>query len=83
MICNATVDRYSNTTQQQALSVIRRVLRVEDWFVDMDNRCIMPKRTGDYCYGDLNGRTIQYGVASCLNSTTTVCPHFVSVCIRR
>lgn len=83
VICNATVDRYTNTTQQAALAAIRRVLRVEDWYVDTANGCVMPKLTGDYCYGDLKGRTVQYGGGSCSNSATTSCPHIVSVCIRQ
>lgn len=83
VLCDAIVDRYDNTTEQAALAAIRRVLRVEDWYVDLKKKCIMPKRTGDYCYGPLNGRTVQYGVASCLNGTTTMCPHFVSVCVKR
>ena len=83
VLCDAVVDRYDNATEQAALNAIRRVLRVEDWFVDIKKKCVMPKRTGDYCYGLLSGRTVQYGSASCLNSTTTMCPHFVSVCIKR
>lgn len=92
VICNATVDRYSNTTQQAELNAIRRVLRVEDWWVDLDNRCVMPKGTGDYCYGQAVDQaqagmvTIQYGLSSCVDNLAkapfTVCPHFVSVCIR-
>ncbi|MBX3020380.1 MAG: hypothetical protein KF799_01785 [Bdellovibrionales bacterium] len=81
--CNATVDRFANATEEAALNAVRRVLRVEDWFVDVANRCVIPKRTGDYCYGALNGATITYGSANCVNSGATRCPHFVSVCIRR
>lgn len=83
VLCDAVVDRYDNATEQAALNALRRVLRVEDWFVDIKKKCIMPKRTGDYCYGPLSGRTVQYGTATCLNGTTTMCPHFVSVCIKR
>lgn len=83
VICNPTVDRFSSPDQQMALNVLRRVLRVEDWYIDMDNRCIMPKRTGDYCYGSLQGRNVQYGQASCTNAGATACPHFLSICIRR
>ena len=88
VICNATVDSYSDTNSQAALTAIRRVLRVEDWWVDTANHCIMPKNTGDYCYGgDIGTSAIAYPAAaannSCINnSTTAVCPHFVSVCIR-
>jgi len=81
--CDATVDRYNSEAERIALVAIRRVLRVEDWFVDLPHRCVIPKRTGDYCYGALQGRTIQYGQLSCTNGTTTLCPHYVSVCIRR
>lgn len=81
--CDATIDRYADANQQAALNAIRRVLRVEDWFVDVARKCIMPKRTGDYCYGNVQGRQIMYGVASCINDGTRMCPHFVSVCIRR
>jgi hypothetical protein len=83
VVCNATVDRFANATEQAMLGALRRVLRVEDWFIDITNRCVMPKRTGDYCYGALGGRTIQYGLNSCTNGTGTMCPHYVSVCIRR
>ncbi len=83
VVCDATVDRYDNATEQAALTAIRRVLRVEDWFVDIKRKCILPKRTGDYCYGPTNNKTIQYGVASCINDATRMCPHFVSVCIKR
>ncbi|MGE3759601.1 MAG: hypothetical protein AB7H97_17680 [Pseudobdellovibrionaceae bacterium] len=86
--CNPFVDPNPSTlsaTDQAALIAIRRVLRVEDWFVDLTNRTVMPKRTGDYCYGPLNGRTITYSSPSnsCANTNTTMCPHFVSVCIKR
>ncbi|MGZ3722821.1 MAG: hypothetical protein ACXVA9_07835 [Bdellovibrionales bacterium] len=81
--CNATVDRPNGSAQIAALNAIRRVLRVEDWFVDLDNHCVLPKHTGDFCYGTTLGtRTIQYGIAQCVDGPTTSCPHFVSVCIR-
>ncbi len=81
--CDATVDRYADANQQAALNAIRRVLRVEDWFVDVARKCVMPKRTGDYCYGNIGSRAIQYGLSSCMNGDQTSCPHFVSVCVRR
>lgn len=91
VVCNHTVDSTpTNQVDLDAYKAIRRVLRVEDWFVDLDHRCVIPKRTGDYCYGPMQGRTIQYpqvGQTSytCSNPVngTTYCPHFVSVCIRR
>lgn len=83
--CRRGPDQYRDANQQKALAYIRRVLRVEDWYVDMDNHCVVPKRTGDYCYGDpaKQGRTIQYTTAACTNAGSTLCPHFVSVCVRR
>lgn len=84
--CEAQVDpplTSLSATDQAALIAIRRVLRVEDWFVNIPRRCILPKRTGDYCYGPLNGRVIQYGQSTCTNSNSTMCQHYVSVCIRR
>lgn len=82
--CARIPDRVRAGTNDAAeLQALRRVLRVEDWFVDMSRHCIVPKRTGDYCYGDqLGNRTIQYGTSSCVNDGSTVCPHFVTICIR-
>lgn len=88
VVCNTTVDQYTTTAQQAQLNAIRRVLRPEDWWVDMNNHCVVPKPTdaahtgGDYCYGQLQGRSIQYGM-NCTDTATTLCPHFVSVCIAR
>lgn len=84
VVCGRAPDRFTDVNQQAALNAIRRVLRVEDWFVDLTNHCVVPKRTGDYCYGSLAaGVNVSYGVANCVNSGATRCPHFVSVCIRR
>lgn len=80
--CDAGPD-IATAAQQPALNAIRRVLRVEDWYVDMNRACVMPKRTGDYCYGQLQaGQAVNYARGACTTSTTTLCPHFVSVCIR-
>ncbi len=82
--CARIPDRVRAGTNDAAeLQALRRVLRVEDWFVDMTRHCIVPKRTGDYCYGDqLGTRTISYGTTSCVNDANTVCPHFVTICVR-
>jgi hypothetical protein len=82
--CFTGVDSAANASQRAALRAIRRVLRVEDWYVDVVNHCVVPKDTGDYCYGaNIGTRTIQYGLAQCTNTTATACPHFVSVCMRQ
>lgn len=83
VICNAYVDRSDNMNEEAALRALRRVLRVEDWYVDIKNHCVMPRGTGDYCYGNMEGQTVQYGTAYCGGTPGAVCPHFVSVCIRR
>ena len=85
--CRTQPDAFANATEEAALRAIRRVLRVEDWFVDVTNRCVVPKRTGDYCYGAAArppaNLPIRYTTAACIDRPTELCPHFVSVCIRR
>ena len=84
-LCNRMPDSAGNAAQQSALAAIRRVLRVEDWFVDVVNNCVVPKNSGDLCYGStLGGRTIRYRQSACAFNAGdgTTCPHFVSVCVR-
>lgn len=79
---------------QSAQNAIRRVLPVSDWYVDMSKNCVVPKNTGDVCYGSY-GATAQvfkplYYSASCTKNDSNpssstygyTCPHYVSVCIR-
>jgi len=81
--CYTGVDRAVNASQRTALSAIRRVLRTEDWYVDLTNRCVVPKSTGDYCYGtEMGNKEIDYYETACPSGTGRVCPHFVSVCVR-
>lgn len=82
--CQTTVDYYTNETQRLALDAIRRVLPVEDFYVDVVNRCVVPKShlgsEAQSCYGDRTGRgAINYTSSSCSGDS---CPHFVSVCIK-
>lgn len=82
--CGTGPDSASTPAQRSALRAIRRVLRVEDWYVDVINHCVVPKDTGDICYGaNIGTRAIQYGAAQCTNTSATACPHFVSVCLRQ
>ena len=71
--------------QTDVLKTIRRVLRTEDWYVDLNNHCVVPKGPADVCYGaTLAGRTITYGQScSFYAANGTTCPHYVSVCVRR
>lgn len=92
--CSATPDprSFPNTVQGQSdrvrLEKIRRVLRVEDWWVDLARGCVVPKNSpsggGGACYGSQT--TIAYtagvpgsGVTTCDVNT---CPHYVSVCTK-
>lgn len=80
--CARAVDSYTNATQQQALEVIRRVLPVEDFYVDVVNRCIVPKAhiSSQSCYGNRSGLgAINYSSGSCSGDA---CPHYVSVCVK-
>lgn len=82
--CSLSVDYYSTEDQRVALDAIRRVLPVEDFYVDVVNRCVVPKAhiatESQSCYGDRTGRgAINYTSSSCSGDS---CPHHVSVCIK-
>lgn len=64
------------------LQVIRNTLRPEDWWVDMDNRCIIPKKAGSDCYG--NAKSVRYTMGdSCdVNGVDGACVHYATVCYR-
>src|SRR5690606_10418641 len=77
--CNRTVDSYSTEAQRQALDAIRRVLPVEDFYVDVVNNCVVPKPhiATQSCYGNRQGMgAIDYSSGSCSGNS---CPHYVSV----
>lgn len=79
--CNAAPDPAILSSE---LAAVRRSLRVEDWYVDMANRCITPKKQqGRDCYGNI--QTIQYSLANaCIPGTSTQdCVHWASICIRQ
>lgn len=84
--CVAGADRFDPAvpSQKEALQAIRRVLRVEDWYVDVAHKCVIPRDEVDSCYGDIGARTVQYSTTTCANTNgagATYCPHFVSVCL--
>lgn len=71
--------------EKKRLELIRRVLRAEDWFVDVTGSpCVIPKHANARCYGNIDGEpTVNYA-KSCANPTgNNTCPHFVSVCERQ
>jgi len=92
--CSAAPDprSFPNTVQGQTdrarLERIRRVLRVEDWWVDLARGCVVPKNSptggGGACYGTQT--TILYTAGAPGSGVTTCdvnsCPHYVSVCTK-
>lgn len=67
----------------QDLSIVRNQLRVEDWYVDMVNRCIVPKKAPATCYGS-GVTTVQYDITqTCQEGVDAACVSFASVCYRQ
>ena len=64
------------------LLIVRNQFRVEDWYVDMTNRCIMPKKSPSTCYGS-GVTTVQYAInQTCTEGGNPACVHYASVCYR-
>ncbi len=67
------------------LRMVRRILRVEDWYVDMTNRCIVNKKfQGTGCYGS-DDYIVQYDTSKpCTNGNSKEqCVHYASICYRQ
>ncbi len=80
--CNAEADPVALSPE---LQIVRRSLRVEDWYVDMANRCITPKKQGGAdCYGS-NIQSVQYNLPqACVpGAPTQDCVHWASICTRQ
>jgi hypothetical protein len=79
-------------TDQAGLKIVRNSLRVEDWYVNMAKRCIVPKRerlSDSNCYGAGSG-TIQntkiiydLSQACSFSNSLNICTNFASVCYRQ
>lgn len=83
--CLRSPDPLNPTAEQKpALEAIRRVLRPEDWWVDLGRRCVMPKQSNGVCYGKDTNSTldIKYDGGDCTAGDLS-CPHYVSVCLRQ
>lgn len=84
--CSRVIDPLTPSDKDRAtLQAIRRVLRPEDWWVDLANRCVIPKQSNGNCYGRSTTQTpinIKYDGGDC-TATGLSCPHYVSVCIRQ
>lgn len=80
-----TVDDTSSQANASIVEMVRRVLPVDYWHLDLANRCIVPKQNLDSfsCYGTrpTNAPAIAYSraVTTCDASN---CPHFLTVCAR-
>lgn len=69
---------------------VRRSLPASDWWIDMANRCVIPKKhTTGSCYGidssTRDTRNIQYDFTQACDPAIAdphVCPHFVSICFK-
>ena len=71
--------------RERELEVLRRVIRVEDYYVNMQRRCIVPRDDANHCYpSDSTGINIKYDGTTCNDDPENdiyECPNFVSVCV--
>lgn len=78
--CSMAPDPAIPTTE---LTIVRNQLRVEDWYVDMVNRCVVPKKAPATCYGTV-ATSVQYDITqNCTEGTGAACVSFVSFCYRQ
>jgi hypothetical protein len=76
--CVKAPDPATLSTEQ---AYVRNMLRVEDWWVDWTNKCVMSKRSGAGCYGTIT--SVQYNLSSsCSTTQASACVHYVSICYR-
>ncbi len=65
------------------LSRVRHILRVEDWYVDMVNKCIVSKK-GESCYAGANseGGGVNYNITTecAVAGQTNRCVEFATIC---
>ena len=68
-------------SKRQTLAVVRRVLRSEDWWVDLNKNCVIPKQSNGFCYKrSTSSPSIGYNTTDCKIDN---CPHYVSICLRQ
>lgn len=73
-------------SQQRELEIVRRMIRVEDYYVNLDDKCIIPKENKDRCYPKPNGNgdiQITYTGSTCNDdpANDSYCPNFLSICV--
>jgi hypothetical protein len=64
------------------LAIVRNSLRFEDWYVDMTNHCIIPKKSGPGCYGTATAVIYTPATACDANNPAANCVSYASVCTR-
>lgn len=63
------------------LQYARNSLKAEDWWIDMDGKCIIPKKSGLSCYGSY--QNVQYSMGdACNNNSDGICVAYASICYR-
>lgn len=87
VVCTKTLDPVAPATEADRLTLqaLRRVLRPEDWWIDLSRRCVIPKQSNGNCYGrpsTTSTTTVKYDGGDC-TTTNYMCPHYVSVCLRQ
>jgi hypothetical protein len=65
------------------LKLLRNTLKVEDWYIDLDHSCMIPKRSGMDCYGSRNDIVYAMG-DSCSTDASgfSNCVQYASTCYR-
>jgi hypothetical protein len=65
------------------LAILRNTLKVEDWYIDLADRCMIPKRSGMDCYGSLTNIKYTMGDACTTDANGfSDCVQFASTCYR-
>ncbi len=71
--------------REREWEILRRVVRIEDYYVNMKKRCIVPKDSANHCYpSESTGVKIRYNGITCNDDPENdvfQCPNFVSVCV--
>lgn len=65
------------------LKMVRNTLKVEDWYVDLDHKCIIPKHAGLGCYGTVTD--IKYSMGDTCGTDAngnSNCVQYASTCYR-
>lgn len=97
-LCKMQGDETYTNIDATTKAIVRKSLKTGDWWIDWDNKCIVPKKfQNGSCYGKnqttSDPRQVNYDfTAECSpdaekkradGSTIKVCPHFASICIRK